>query len=635
MIFLRETTLSEFFFFSTLDIINTYIPFFIRSVCVPPIMSKIKNNSPTIKQRTTGVTTTNSSSSIDVVTTSAPRYEDNFFNDETTHEITSETNSTSSSSTIFQYLATISKKLDSLGAETRGIERIQPYERSTNRTKQFISVMGLWLSACGGLSSMSSFYLGPLLFELGLRNTLLAGLLGEILGCFIAAYCSLMGPRSGCRQMVSGRFLFGWWFVKLVALVAIIGVMGWSVVNSVVGGQILSSVSDDKIPLWAGIVIIAAISLIVAIAGIKQLIRVEAFLSIPVNCAFLLLYIVASQKFDYLTWKDAVVATEGSEYSAAATVKGNWLSFFSLCYSITSTWGTIASDYYILFPENTPDWEIFAITFFGISIPTTFVGVAGILIGNVALTYQPWGDAYKKLGMGGLLNEAFKPWGAGGKFLLMIIFLSLISNNIINTYSAAFGVQLAGTMFAKVPRWLWAILLTAIYLICALVGRNEFSTILGNFLPMIGYWVSMYFIMLLEENTIFRTDKFKYLFTKEFPRVNKEEEQEEEEDGLDSAIVHHPIDARIIGTPLRQNQHYNFSIWNDYDKLTQGLAATASFIIGATGAAVGMSQAYWIGPLARRIGGEFGGDIAMWLCMGFSGLVYPPLRYLELKKFGR
>ena len=108
---------------------------------------------------------------------------------------------------------------------------------------------------------------------------------------------------------------------------AIIGVMGWSVVNSVVGGQILSSVSDDKIPLWAGIVIIAAISLIVAIAGIKQLIRVEAFLSIPVNCAFLLLYIVASQKFDYLTWKDAVVATEGSEYSAAATVKGNWLSF--------------------------------------------------------------------------------------------------------------------------------------------------------------------------------------------------------------------------------------------------------------------------------------------------------------------
>ncbi|EER32868.1 hypothetical protein CTRG_03293 [Candida tropicalis MYA-3404] len=511
----------------------------------------------------------------------------------------------------FTYLAKFSQKLDSLGVETRGIERIPPYERSTNRTKQLISVIGLWLSACGGLSSMSSFYLGPLLFELGLRNTLISGLIGELLGCAIAAYCSLMGPRSGCRQMVGARFLFGWWFVKLVALVGIIGVMGWSIVNCVVGGQILTSVSDNKIPLWAGIVIIAGISLIVAIGGIKQLLRVETLLSLPVNGAFLLLYVCASQKFEYLTLDDAI--------SDGPTIKGNWLSFFSLCYSVTSTWGTIASDYYILFPENTPDWEVFTITFFGIAIPTTFVGVAGLLIGNVALTYEPWGEAYAKLGMGGLLHEAFRPWGGGGKFLLMVIFLSLISNNIINTYSAAFGVQLAGRGLAKIPRWLWAIVLTAIYLICALVGRNEFSTILGNFLPMIGYWISMYFIMLLEENSIFRTDKFKYLFVKEF-------------DDSDSSTNE---DAKIIGTALRKNQHYNFKIWNDIDRLTRGYAATASFLIGATGAAVGMSQTYWIGPVARRIGGEYGGDIAMWLCMGFSGLVYPPLRYLELKKFGR
>lgn len=255
----------------------------------------------------------------------------------------------------FTYLAKFSQKLDSLGVETRGIERIPPYERSTNRTKQLISVIGLWLSACGGLSSMSSFYLGPLLFELGLRNTLISGLIGELLGCAIAAYCSLMGPRSGCRQMVGARFLFGWWFVKLVALVGIIGVMGWSIVNCVVGGQILTSVSDNKIPLWAGIVIIAGISLIVAIGGIKQLLRVETLLSLPVNGAFLLLYVCASQKFEYLTLDDAI--------SDGPTIKGNWLSFFSLCYSVTSTWGTIASDYYILFPENTPDWEVFTITF--------------------------------------------------------------------------------------------------------------------------------------------------------------------------------------------------------------------------------------------------------------------------------
>ncbi|KAI5949735.1 hypothetical protein KGF57_004558 [Candida theae] len=550
-----------------------------------------------------------------------------------TNDLTITTSSTSTSSStsllqpkphysIFHYLNLASEKLDSLGVETRGIERILPNERSTNTTKLLISVIGFWFSACGGLSSMSSFYLGPLLFELGLRNTLIAGLVGHTLGCFIAAYCSVMGPRSGCRQMVSARFLFGWWFVKFVALVNIIGVTGWSVVNCVVGGQILASLSDDRVPLWAGIVIIAGVTLLVAIGGIKQLLRVETFLSIPVNLSFLLLYIVASQKFQYLTLDDAI--------TDSATIKGNWLSFFSLCYSITATWGGIASDYYILFPEDTPDVQVFCITLLGIFLPTTFVGVAGLLIGNVALGYKPWGDAYAKWGMGGLLNEAFKPWGGGGKFLLVVIFLSLISNNILNTYSAAFGLQLAGTVFAKIPRWLWAIAITAVYLVAALVGRNEFSTILGNFLPMIGYWISMYFILLLEENTIFRTSRFHHLYKLEFAKddsTSTSPSSSINELGQE-AETNSANPAHLLRRP---NHHYNFNIWNDYDKLTHGWAATASFIIGATGAAVGMAQTYWVGPIARRIGGEYGGDIAMWLCMGFSGIVYPVLRYAELK----
>ncbi|CAK9436888.1 uncharacterized protein LODBEIA_P14100 [Lodderomyces beijingensis] len=529
---------------------------------------------------------------------------------------------------IFHWLSQASRKLDSLGVETRGIERIEPYERSTNKTKQLVSVIGLWLSACGGLSSMSSFFLGPLLFELGLRNTLVCGLTGHTLGCVVAAYCSLMGT-SGLRQMISARFLFGWWFVKLVALVSLIALLGWSVVNCLVGGQILASLSNEHIPVWAGIIIVAAISLCAAIGGIKPLMRIEAALSLPVNFAFLLLYVVASQKFQYLTLHDAI--------DDPATIKGNWLSFFSLCYSITSTWGSIASDYYILFPETTPDLQIFCITFFGIWAPTTFVGVAGMLIGNVALTYKPWGDAYANLGMGGLLNEAFKPWGGGGKFLLVLIFLSLISNNILNTYSAAFGVQLAGSGLARIPRWLWAIALTAVYLICALVGRQHFATILSNFLPMVGYWISMYFIMLLEENLIFRQSRFKHLYVKEFTKASQDSSfdsaasaDENEVDEVDDAAK-----SAMLKIPRRAKQNYNWRIWNDITRLTRGYAATAAFCIGASGAAIGMSQTYWVGPLAKLVGGEYGGDIAMWLCMGFSGITYPWLRYAELKYFKR
>lgn len=525
--------------------------------------------------------------------------------------------STSNSSTpedeikTYSFVRKLSKKLDSFGVESRGIERIKPYERSTNKTRQFVSVMGLWVSGCGGLSSMSSFFLGPLLYGLGLKQALVIGLVGQTVGCFVAAYCSLMGPRSGCRQMVSARFLFGWWFVKLVCVVAVVGVMGWSIVNCVIGGQILLAISNGAIPLVASIVIIAVVSLVISIGGIKHLLRVEAGLSLPVSLAFLLLYVVSSQKYEHLT-NNPMAGLD------SATVKGNMFSYFSLCYSTTSTWGALASDYYILFPENTPDIQVFSLTFFGIFFPTTFVGIVAILIGNVAVNYAPWDLAYEELGMGGLLNVAFKPWGAGGKFLLALIFLSLISNNIINTYSAAFGMQLIGLNLARIPRWCWAIVMTIVYLVCAIVGRNKLSTILGNFLPMVGYWLSIYFIILLEENMIFRTSRFAHLYTKEFDEVTAK--------------------AAAEGGTLyckRRDVYYNFLIWNDQKRLTQGYAATAAFIIGATGAAVGMAQTYWIGPLAKKVGGEWGGDIGMWLCIGFSGLVYPGLRYFELKRFGR
>ncbi|CDO92933.1 unnamed protein product [Kluyveromyces dobzhanskii CBS 2104] len=499
-----------------------------------------------------------------------------------------------------------SDKLDALGVESTGIQRIPPYERGTY--KQFWHVAGLWISAAGGLSSMSSYFLGPMIFELTFNQALVSGLVSMWIGCLFAAYCSIMGPQSGCRQMVTARYLFGWWFVKFICLASIVGVMGWSIVNCVVGGQMLASVSDGKIPIWVGIIIVTVVSLFVAIFGIKQVLRVETLFSVPVITCFLLLYISSSNKFKY-------VHDFTNETLASETLTGNWLSFFSLCYSITATWGGITADYYILFPEKTPKLNVFLLTFFGIAVPSTFVGVLGLLLASCSMSYEPWNAAYEKYGMGGLLHAGFSRWGGFGKFCVVVLVLSLVSNNIVNTYSAAFSIQLSGVALAKVPRWIWAILCTIVYLVCALVGRNSFSSILGNFLPMIGYWISIYIILLIEENVIFRS-WYHHLYTVEFPTEPQVMSQ-----------------WKLKRLPSQKRQ-YNWDEWDNADVITRGLAATAAFLVGVAGVVLGMAQTYYVGPIASLIG-EYGGDIGMWLGMGFAGIAYPPLRYWELKKFGR
>ncbi|SCV00780.1 LANO_0F08548g1_1 [Lachancea nothofagi CBS 11611] len=518
-------------------------------------------------------------------------------------------------SRILKKTSEASKKLDSLGVEIRGIQRIPPYERGTS--KQFFSVAGLWLSAAGGLSSMSSYFLGPLIFELTFRQSLMSGLISMAIGCGVAAYCSTMGPQSGCRQMVTARYLFGWYFVKFVALVSIIGVMGWSIVNCVVGGEMLAAISDNKIPIWVGIIIVTALSFLVAIFGIKQVLRVETFLSVPVLTCFLLLYIASSDKFNLLdTFKNDDIEP--------STIKGNWMSFFSLCYSITSTWGSITSDYYILFPEDTASYKVFLLTFFGTLLPTTFVGVLGLILASCAATYEPWNEEYQNYGMGGLLHAGFERWNGFGKFCVVVLILSLISNNIINTYSAAFSIQLSSVHMARVPRWVWAIACTIFYLVCALVGRNHFSEILGNFLPMVGYWISIYFIILLEENVIFRAH-FLRLYSKEFPSHQTVEGGASSQLSLREFKTHK---SRFT------KHHYNWDMWNNQDVLTHGYAATLAFLFGVAGVVLGMAQVYWIGPIARHYGAN-GGDLGMWLSMAFSGVAYPGLRYIELRKYGR
>ncbi|KAH3685022.1 hypothetical protein WICPIJ_004002 [Wickerhamomyces pijperi] len=506
----------------------------------------------------------------------------------------------------FKIFHKISQKLDSFGIEQRGINRIKPHERSkASRTSLMISIITFWISASGGLSTMSTFILAANVFNLEFKQSVVCGMVAQIIGCAVAAYCSTMGPKSGCRQMVTARYLFGWWFVKFVGFIGCVGVLGWSVVNCVVGGEILSSVSDGKIPLFVGIIIVAVISFTVSIFGIKQLLRIEKYISIPVMVMFMLMFISLAP--EYKTLNDF-----SNKDIDSITLKGYWLSFFSLGYSVTATWGTIAADYYILFPENTPSYETFLLTFFGIMVPSTFVAILGLILSNLSMTNEAFIEGYADYGMGGLLNAGFSRFHGFGKFCAIVLLLSLIANNIINTYSAAFSIQLLGIWFARIPRWLWVIGISATYLAATLVGRDHFSVILGNFLPMIGYWISMYFIMLLEENLIFR-DHFLHLFTKEFPEGQTKEKFT-------------PLSLRS------KRQNYNWNKWNDFKVLTNGYAAFISFLAGVAGCVLGMSQVYYIGVIAKNIGD---GDIGMWLSMGFTGVLYPGLRYLELKKFGR
>jgi NCS1 nucleoside transporter family len=375
----------------------------------------------------------------------------------------------------------------------------------------------------------------------------------------------------------------GWWPSKLIVILNIIVLLGYSLLDCVVGGQILSAVSPNgSMSVVVGIIIVAIITWAVTTFGISVFHYYERYAFIPQIIVFSILFGISAKNYDLTT----------PSAGDPRTVAGDRLSFFSICLSAAITYTGLGADYFVYWPTSTSRTSIFAATLLGLSVSFTFALVLGIGLGSGIASYQPYSNAWTNSqggsGSGALLVAGFEPLHDFGKFCAVIAALGVIANTIPPTYSSGVDFQILGRYAAKVPRVIWNTIGVIIYTVCALAGRNHLAVIFTNFLALMGYWVAIWIAIILEEYLIFR----------------------------------------------RSAKAYNWAAWDDREKLPLGIAALVAFLVGYAGSVISMAQVWYIGPIARLIG-EYGGDAGNYVGFSCAALVYPPLRWLELKKFGR
>ncbi|KAJ7806848.1 hypothetical protein B0H14DRAFT_2610134 [Mycena olivaceomarginata] len=175
------------------------------------------------------------------------------------------------------------------------------------------------------------------------------------------------------------------------------------------------------------------------------------------------------------------------------------------------------------------------------------------------------------------------------------------------------SIRVVGIWLAKVPRLIWPIVITAIYIPIAIAGAKSFSSSLENFMNMLGYWLSIFVVVVLLEY--------------------------------------------LVLPPVFVSQHFVFrggdfarydaaESWNKPERVPIGIAAVVAFLFGALGTAMGMAQIWYIGKIGALVGGAAKPLQRRHRCIFFLFL-FPrhelldsdacpsvPARYLELKKFG-
>ena len=450
-------------------------------------------------------------------------------------------------------LQNFERQMVAYNLEARGIRRVQPNERHDLKSQGYTQIGLLWFSINLAATNITLGMLGPAVFYLSFVDSSLCAVFGMMMGCLPVAYIATFGPRSGNRSLVFARYTMGWWPAKLVVILNIIVLLGYSLIDAVVAGQILSAVSTNgSLSVVVGIVVVAVITWVITTFGYQILHYYERYAWLPQLIVLSILAGVAGPSFDLTS------PTQGN----ALTRIGGRLSFFSLCLSAAITYAGGAADYFVYYPEHTPRWKVFAATMIGLTTSFTFAFILGIGLGTGITSNSQWATAYS-ISQGALLVEGYAPLGSFGKFCAVIVALGLIANLIPPTYSSGMDFQILGRFAAKVPRVLWNTLGVVIYTVCALAGRDHLAVIFTNFLALMGYWVSIWIAITLEEQFIFR-----------------------------------------------RRRGYDWEVWDNRNKLPVGAAALVAFLVGWVGAILSMAQVWYIGPLARQVG-DYGADVSL------------------------
>src|SRR5205085_1353965 len=354
------------------------------------------------------------------------------------------------------------------GIETHGIERVSPKTRAHVR---IFDNFTMWLSANLVISTVGLGALAIPIFRLGFWDSLAVIIIFNVLGVLPVAFFSTLGPKLGLRQMTISRFSFGWVGGIIMALFNVAACIGWSVVNVIIGGQLVAALSGGRVPSWAGILILAVLTTLVSIYGYRYVHSYERYAWIPMAVIFAIMVVVAAPHFSIVV---------SSNTTAAAEIAA-LLSFGGAVYGFATGWSSYAADYNVNQPEETPASRVFWLTFLGVFIPCVVLEILGL-----ALTTVP---ALKGLLGGGLLAGAVKPLGILGTIILVLLALSVIANNIPNDYSLGLSMQVFGRAFQRVNRAIWTLIGAVIYIAIALPASSNFGQTLENFLLVIAYWL--------------------------------------------------------------------------------------------------------------------------------------------------
>jgi NCS1 nucleoside transporter family len=357
--------------------------------------------------------------------------------------------------------------------DTHSIEPIPEADRDSTGWQQF------WIWAGANIAPIN-WALGALgiVLGLGLLETIVIVVVGNIVGCAIFAAMTVMGHKTGVNQMVLSRSAFGRRGGYLSSWMQFLMTMGWIGVNTyfptVLIVAILGEVFDIEDTFFVKFVVVTILMALQVGIGVYGFYLIRSFekYTVPVTVGIMSLMSI-------LAWtRDGVV-----DWGLSSTLSGaaHFSAITGLITAIGVGWGiswvTWASDYSRFVPRSVPSKTVFWYSYWGMFLPTVWLAILGASIASVTADTDP----------AKLVTSVF------GGFVAVLVMVMVahgpIATNILNVYSSALAAASAGI---KASRRALGLLAGAVGYAVTLyfIGHAQFASDFDSWMVGLILWMS-------------------------------------------------------------------------------------------------------------------------------------------------
>ncbi len=346
-----------------------------------------------------------------------------------------------------------------LTVEPYGVEKVPDPERHGTAKSQFT----LWL---GSNLTIADFALGFFPISLGLSWgwTILALVVGNLLGAWALGAASAMGPEAGLPQLMISRLVFGSFGGRLPALLNYVSTIGWFSVNNILGSFGLQ-VLFPHLPFWLASGLLVIVQGCLAIFGHNLIHVYERLMSVVLGVLFLIVSIILLTEHRLGTYHSTI---HGEPWAPFALVVAAALSYLG-------SWAPYAADYSRYLPSNTRPQSVRRWSFWGGFLASLWLELVGAGVAMVAgASANP-------------IAALHQVSGAFGVLAVVAIILGGTAADALNLYSNALA---AGALNIRWPRWTLAVIASLIGLALSWLGSGSFESYYDNFLLLLGYWLT-------------------------------------------------------------------------------------------------------------------------------------------------